>query len=794
MRWRCKLVMVGLTVGLNLGCSDEVLAPAPLPGMGSGGSAGAGGSAAVPPGPPLALPVESWLVATVSSASVDPVLPAIEDGSFTLPQPGSYLGLTWSSVAPGEQGELIATNQELLYAAARVGPPDGHRVFGRGDTAIAFHVDNARKQPGDFYHTRTMRSPLTTAAGDALVVVRALGRRNTPEVELWSTDGELVLNLEDVTKPDLVAGTDETQYVGIPVLVMGEAAPMDVAARVVGDQRWHDTVETYPALAGGAVTQLGFRLEPKIAVPMTTTPISVSVEVSSPSLEWSYAGEVLIDVVAAGSRYRRTRRSAVDGSIQYYAVMPPSVVASGSSYGLVLSLHGAGVQASGQAASYSPKPWAYLVAATNRRPFGFDWEEWGRLDAIETLDDALATLPIDETRVHLTGHSMGGHGSWHVGVHFADRFGVIAPSAGWISFETYGGPPHPSGPVGRARAASKTLDYIDNLAQSSVYIIHGSADDNVPVWHGQQMFANLGPITSELAYHEEPGAGHWWDADTVEEGADCVDWEPMISVMEARTRDPVPLDFDWVTPAPWVNPRHSFVTVQSVLDPMTDCSVTSQQNGNDVVVTTTNVRALVLDGEMLGGKGVATAVVDSVPYAVAAVPIAVGPQTGKTSDRSGPLNQVFQRPFCLVWEDTGHRAYREYAAFLLSWWAIIGNGHGCGMPVSALTDVIAADNNLVFLGAADPGGLPIRWDAGGADVGTTRFDDVAMAFVYPGQPGHLNAWVSAASGSEQLLFRYVPFSSRAGMPDFFVWDGGGSVASGFFDADWQLNPAFTTGL
>jgi S-formylglutathione hydrolase FrmB len=31
---------------------------------------------------------------------------------------------------------------------------------------------------------------------------------------------------------------------------------------------------------------------------------------------------------------------------------------------------------------------------------------------------------------NLTGHSMGGHGTWHLGVHDAGRFAVIGPSAG----------------------------------------------------------------------------------------------------------------------------------------------------------------------------------------------------------------------------------------------------------------------------------------------------------------------------------------------------------------------------
>ncbi len=43
--------------------------------------------------------------------------------------------------------------------------------------------------------------------------------------------------------------------------------------------------------------------------------------------------------------YRRSRISGVDGSCQYYGVLPPSNLTSGKSYALILSLHGAGVEA-----------------------------------------------------------------------------------------------------------------------------------------------------------------------------------------------------------------------------------------------------------------------------------------------------------------------------------------------------------------------------------------------------------------------------------------------------------------
>ena len=799
-------LLLGTSSPLLTGCGDIEQPPTQA---GSGGSAttgttvtdgggGSGGSGPLPPSDPVPLPIAEWLVAEVKLASTDKVFPAIDDGSFELPTPGaSYLGVTWKSVAPGDNGQLVDANADFLYAAARITVPEGNHVFARGDTVAGFYVNGAWRHPGDFYHSGAIRVPLGADPGENLVIVRALGRRATPEVALWTTTSEVVIQTADITAPDLVVGSQAASWLGVPVLNLTTSPIEELVAEVVENDHFAPTKTPFPAMSPRALTQLAFALQPKSPWTTAGDSIPVALRVSSPSLAWTYDAEVSLATVEKGARYRETRRSAADGSVQYHAVMPPSGPEPDAGYGLILSLHGAGVQASGQAASYSPKEWAYLVAPTNRRPFGFDWEEWGRLDAIEALEHTLASAPIDETRVHLTGHSMGGHGTWHVGAHFGQRFGVIAPSAGWISFETYGGGAHPTGPVGRARAASKTLDFTDNFAQNGVYIIHGAKDDNVPVGQAQTMFDTLGPIVPELTFYKDPAGRHWWDNDPDEEGADCVDYEPMISVMEAKKRDPLPLDFTARAPSPWLNPRRSFVTLRSATSPMEDLTVTSAAAGDTVTLTTTNVRSMVLDGQALSQKGIVTVVVDGTSMPVTAGAMPVGPQTGKRPDLQGPMNQVFHRPFCLVY-DASSPVFERYAAYLLQWWSVLGNGQGCSMPRSAMPADLGASYDIVHIGwpKADlpfADASPIDWTAESITIGGETFTDVAAGFVYP-SGDRLAAVLVATAGSERLLFRYMPFTSRGGMPDFFVFGTGGGVANGFFDADWQLDPAFATGL
>ncbi len=60
-------------------------------------------------------------------------------------------------------------------------------------------------------------------------------------------------------------------------------------------------------------------------------------------------------------------------------------------------------------------------------PADQDWDV-AKLDAI--VDRALATLPIDPSRVYLTGLSRGGHASWRWAAAEPGRFAAVAPVAG----------------------------------------------------------------------------------------------------------------------------------------------------------------------------------------------------------------------------------------------------------------------------------------------------------------------------------------------------------------------------
>jgi hypothetical protein len=743
---------------------------------------------------PEPLIVSQWMFAAPDPNAPDPVLAAIERGEFMVPtESGERFGLPWDPIEVGPDGVIPDAPRTVSYVAANVRVPAGRRVFARGDGALALWSDGAQ-QPGDVYGSGRMRVPMVTRAGaDNPMIARVFGARGAPRVQLFQTSDELVINTEDATAPDLVVGDAAEQWFGVAVLNLREDAVSDVTARVEESADFAPTAVEYPSLSGGAVTQIAFRLQPKRTWSEPGRRVTVALRIESRALDWTYRREVTLGTVGSDTTWRRTFRSEVDGSAQYYGVVPPSRFDPTRAYGLVLALHGASVEGIGHARAYSRREWTYVIAPTNRRPYGFDWELWGRLDALEVLEHATRSFRIDPTRVHLTGHSMGGHGTWNIGVHFPGRFATINPSAGWSSFYTYTGARRPTGAFARAAAASDTNVYLPNLARRGAYVLHGTADDNVPIREPRALVPALRMHTMDVQFHEQPGAGHWWDGMDAP-GADCVDWTALFTFMENRRLDPTELEFSFTTPSPWVNPRHSFVTISSALDAGADVSVRSTRDGESVTLETANVRALTLDGRALRARGVLRASVDGRMMEVPDGPLAIGPATGKRPGLHGPLDEVFYRPFCLVYPDDGPAAYRRYAAYLLSSWSLLGNGHGCALPASRLTPTLRGAYNLVHLGApaaqveAAGGALPLAWDRAAVTVGSNRFDASALAFVHPAASGRLSAVITATAGSEGLLFRLMPFTSSFVAPDYLVFGAMGARTAGFFTPEWTYRP------
>ena len=134
----------------------------------------------------------------------------------------------------------------------------------------------------------------------------------------------LYFNAADTTLPDLIVGERGTEMMGITVANTTEAPIRGARAEVVAGPDFEGSVITIPALPPLSVTQVAFALTPREAVVPREEGMTAQLRLSAPALDYRYEQLVVLSTVDATALHRRTFRSAVDRSAQYYAVRPPA--------------------------------------------------------------------------------------------------------------------------------------------------------------------------------------------------------------------------------------------------------------------------------------------------------------------------------------------------------------------------------------------------------------------------------------------------------------------------------------
>lgn len=483
---------------------------------------------------------EALIIEPVGTYGREPIhLDAIEhhmlEGSWQAPGEGDTI--TGPDGAAREWTLALANDEGWLSDRAL---RDGYALWtyeSPGDRIMILHAEgpaasciNGAWRVGDVYQTGWTHIPVALREGENELLFHV--SRGALRASLREPTGLIEFNTAEATLPTLVVG-EPADTVGAVVLINATNEWMrGLTIRSECDALGVLTETEVPALPPCTIRKVAFAIE--CDAPRDASTHELALAVHNEANGELVAATLPIRVVSTDDVIQRTFVSDIDGSVQHYAVRYATEAEDATHpMGLILTLHGAGVEALRQASCYTSKSWAHIVAPTNRRPFGFDWEDWGRLDALEVLDRALDSLDADPNRVAVTGHSMGGHGTWHLAVHDLEKFVAAAPSAGWVSFWSYTGAREfeDDGSVDamlrRATLPSRTLEYVRNLANLGVYILHGEQDHNVPVEHARLMRSALGEFHTDFAYHEEPGAGHWW-------GDQCVDYPPLMDFLRRR--------------------------------------------------------------------------------------------------------------------------------------------------------------------------------------------------------------------------------------------------------------------
>jgi dienelactone hydrolase len=689
---------------------------------------------------------------------------------------------------------------------------------------------NGQPRTGDIYSDGWLYLPVQLKKGINELYIR--GSRFSAwggiTAKLSPTTRPISINKEDPTLPHIVIGNQTKPLWGAVVVINASASPL-TNLQFQTKFEGKELLTSVPTIPPMTTRKVGFQLDPAGVKQKGDYACAVSLLQKGKVLD---AQEVKLSAVEANEHYSSTFISNIDGSIQYYGVAPQAQPAANNPSALFLSVHGAGVEAIGQARAYQPKSWGTLVAPTNRRPRGFNWEDWGRLDALEVFEIAKEKFKPDPKQIYLTGHSMGGHGTWYLGATYPGKWAAIAPCAGYPTLSAYGSADGKIPEAGRsgvetlllqASNPSNVLELAENYGAGGVYIHHGDSDKVVSVDYARQMRALLASFHKDFSYYEYPGGSHWF-------GNESVDWPPLFDYFKWHTipDDSAVNKVNFSTANPAISSTYHWVSVLQQQQPLQYSRVQLDRNKKLKTITgkTANIAALSFTLTDFGsGDKVAITLDGQEPfYHQVQSPGEVlylqkssqwqpghrPSQKEKGASRNGTFKEPFNHRMVFIYGTDGNKAENEWsynkARYDAEVWYYRGNGAVDIVSDRDFKPAAYKDRGVILYGNASTNSAwkkllakcPIQVQRGKLQVGAKEYkgDDFGAYFMWPRADSEVSS-VAVVTGTGIKGMHAADanqyFAGGSGFPDYMVFslsmlkDGDKGVkTAGFYGNDWSI--------
>lgn len=266
-----------------------------------------------------------------------------------------------------------------------------------------------------------------------------------------------------------------------------------------------------------------------------------------------------------------TFSSTFDKSEQPFRLYLPSAIKSDGALPMVVVLHGKYVDQNtwfdNTPIKEAAEKHGYIAAAPHGRGNWF-YRGPGEQDVFDIVDLLKAQYTIDENRIYLMGHSMGGCGTWWLAARRPDVFATICPMAAMA--------PH---------------DLMGNMAPLDPLIIHSGDDDVVPVSGGREAAHWLAERGISFRYVEESGYGH--SSTLIGDNFDRI-----FAWFAAHRRDPKPATVSYTTRrAPsgawWIR------VLQTSSSPGLASIRAECKDGKELIITADNVERFALLADRL---------------------------------------------------------------------------------------------------------------------------------------------------------------------------------------------------
>ena len=205
---------------------------------------------------------------------------------------------------------------------------------------------------------------------------------------------------------------------------------------------------------------------------------------------------------AMNQRLSLKRKITQNVRLDYLLSLPPGYQHGGQKWPLILFLHGAGERGTNlsKVSIHGPPK---LVKQKKEFPFIIvspqcpTDEIWNDAALLALLDEVTKNYRVDPRRVYLTGLSMGGFGTWSLGLRHPERFAAIAPICG-------GGDILPALLTSKEKAKA--------LRSLGVWAFHGARDPVVSLAESERMIAAMkkaGVTDVQLTVYPEADHDSW---------------------------------------------------------------------------------------------------------------------------------------------------------------------------------------------------------------------------------------------------------------------------------------------
>jgi dienelactone hydrolase len=466
--------------------------------------------------------------------------------------------------------------------------------------------------------------------------------------------------------------------------------------------------------------------------------------------------------------------SRVDGSVQPYAVTLPEGVndSSAKRWPLYVVLHGRGGDRNEIRFldDHHNKPWPkegplstadfIQIDVFGRTDNAYRWA--GETDVFEAMADVQRRYRIDDRRIVLWGFSMGGAGSWHLGVHHPDKWCSVGPGAGFVDYYKYQNRTEPLPPHQHAvQPVYNALEYALNAFNVPICTYGGELDKQIAA--SQLMVDAARAEGVEIKFLIGPKTEHKFHPDSFKEFMEF----HRANVERGRPSYLQRREIRFVTYTLKYN-GCDWLTIEELDEHLDRATVHAKVDRGVVRIKTENVTALQiardiaerveLDGDELPLSDAGGNLLPGVYYVWGGKHWSVldydqsrafanNPQLHKRHNLQGPIDDAFMEPFVCVlptakpWHDS-HAAwakwtYERFAREFDKWF----RGRVPTIKDTELTDELIADKNLILFG--DPGsnavlarvltGLPIHWTTESLEVAGKRYDPQShsVALIYP---------------------------------------------------------------